>query len=298
MPLAERIAIVTGAGAGMGRAYAHWFAARGCHVVVNNRVHQNRPSAAQIVAAEIEAAGGRATVDESDLADWNQAGALVDNVVARLGRVDILVCNAAVMPTGPFEAAERDVVETTFAINVLGVIASVRSAWAHMKARGYGRIVLTGSSGALYGYQGSAVYGASKAAILGLARGLVHEAPVDVDIKINVVVPFAHTKMSAPHANVKYSADRGPEKVAPIVGWLADEACNQTGLILHVGAGRLSGVRFLESDSIDAERVGEEGWCSTLKNIVSLEEASSATDASLRVVIGGPEWRALKHQSQ
>lgn len=277
-----RVALITGSGKGLGRAYAHWFAARGCTVVVNNRTHPGIPSSAAATADEIRALGGRAGVDEHAVDDEDGARAMVEGVVSAFGRLDILVCNAAVSHIVPFKDLRLEDLKRLVDINIWGTVYPLHAAWPHMLAAGYGRLIITGSGVAFYGAPGFGAYGLTKSAMLGITRSLAQEVPADADIRVNMVLPLAHTPMSARTIGGG-SDDLNPDMVAPVVGWLGSEACAESGMILHVGAGSVTRVRILESPRARAGDAGDEAWLRTLNETIDVAEPADARAAGLRI---------------
>jgi NAD(P)-dependent dehydrogenase (short-subunit alcohol dehydrogenase family) len=254
LKLEGRVAAVTGAGKGLGRAYALWLARHGCGVVVNNRTHPGVPSSARKVVEEISLEGGQAIAYEAAVDDPTAAGGLVSSAIERFGKLDIVICNAGIMPEGPFAAMAPETLAQTVSVNLLGTLYPLQAAWRHMLERGYGRIVLTGSTVGAYGHSGVAAYGATRAAVIGLARSLASEVPADANIRINVIMPFAYTGMSA--ASIDAAMDPAvvdaisPEQIAPIVGWLCSEDCPHTSKIFHASALRVSRIGLIESEPV------------------------------------------------
>lgn len=246
-----RVAVVTGAGKGLGKAHALWLARHGCAVVVNNRIHPDQPSSAQTLADQIVGEGGKAVAHEGPIDDKASATQLIALAIEKFGKLDILVCNAGVMPEGPFEEIDLAAVTKAVNTNLLGTIYPLQAAWRHMLGRNYGRIVLTGSTVGVYGHPGVAVYGATRAAVVGLARSLALEKPAKADIGINVILPFAYTNMSA--ASMDQVLDAAAierltaEKVAPAVGWLCSEQCQHSGKLFHASALKISRVGIVET---------------------------------------------------
>jgi NAD(P)-dependent dehydrogenase (short-subunit alcohol dehydrogenase family) len=235
-----RVAVVTGAGRGIGRAHARLLAARGAGVVVNDlgssmggEGADAEPASA--VAAEIVAAGGAAIADNSDVATTTGAQALVDATIARFGRVDILVNNAGIVRWAGFPEADADNLDRHLAVHVGGSFNTTRAAWPHMVERGYGRIVMTGSTG-MFGLPNNLSYAAAKGAVVGLARSLA-TAGAAHGIKVNVIAPAAFTRMAGRGPDIPEMA---PELVAPMVAFLAHEDCPVTGEIYTAGAGRFA----------------------------------------------------------
>ena len=234
-----RVAVVTGAGRGIGRAYARLLAERGARVVVNDLggsmdgTGADEGPAAE-AAAEIVAAGGEAIADTNDVASPAGAQALVDSAVERYGHLDILVANAGIMRWARFPDVDADDLERHLAVHVMGSFLAARAAWPHMVERGYGRIVLTTSTGML-GLPGNTAYAVAKGGVIGLARSLA-TAGAAHGIGVNLIAPAATTRKAA--------GGRGPEMppelVAPMVAYLAHEACPVSGEIYTAGAGRFA----------------------------------------------------------
>ncbi|MBU6266618.1 MAG: SDR family NAD(P)-dependent oxidoreductase [Sphingomonadales bacterium] len=250
-PFAGRVAAVTGAGKGLGRAYAEWLAAHGCAVVVNNRLHPGQASSAQAVVDGIVAAGGSAVVHHGSVDDPAASASLVATALDAFGRLDILVCNAGVMPEAPLAEMPVEDIQRLVSINVLGTILPLRAAWAHMLATGYGRIVLTGSTVGVYGHPNVAAYGATRAGAVGLARSLTLETPAGADIAVNVIMPFAYTNMSATAIDQAMPASVSerikPHRIAPIVGWLCSQGNPHRGRIFHASSLRATRIGLTES---------------------------------------------------
>jgi NAD(P)-dependent dehydrogenase (short-subunit alcohol dehydrogenase family) len=239
-----RVVVITGAGRGLGRAYAHLFAARGAHVVVNDLggSMDGRPGGsggeeggpAATVVTEIEDAGGSAIADTSDVATEDGADALIAAAVGHFGRLDALVANAGIMRWATFPDVPADDLEAHLQVHVAGSFFPARSAWPHLVAQGGGRIVLTTSTG-LLGLPGNTAYGIAKGGVIGLARSLAL-AGREPGIKVNCIAPAATTRMAA--------GGRGPElppeQVAPMVAYLAHEQCPVSGEILTAGGGRFA----------------------------------------------------------
>jgi NAD(P)-dependent dehydrogenase (short-subunit alcohol dehydrogenase family) len=247
---AERVAIVTGAGKGLGRAYALWLAEHGCAVVVNNRPRSDESSAASVVA-EIIAAGGQAVAHEGAVEDPDSAEAMVALARAQFGRIDILICNAGIQHWRDFAALAIEEMRRLIEINLWGTLLPVKAVWSEMLHNRYGRIVLTGSGAGLWGQQQSADYSTSKAAMTGLARALTLDVPTGCDIRINVIAPAAYTGLSAGVIDAKWSDFMSPDRVAPVVGWLSSEACDVSGAVLHDGAGRVRRAHVIESERLE-----------------------------------------------
>ena len=233
-----RVAVVTGAGRGIGRAYALLLAERGASVVVNDlggsmsgQGADDGPAAS--VVAEIEAAGGEAIADTSDVANEIGARALVATAVERFGRLDALVANAGIMRWAGFPDVSTEDYEAHLAVHVGGAFHTARAAWPHLVEHGHGRIVLTTSTGML-GLPGNTAYAIAKGGVIGLARSLAIAGARD-GITANCIAPAASTRMAG-----EGGPDMPPEQVAPMVAYLAHESCPVSGEIYTAGAGRFA----------------------------------------------------------
>jgi NAD(P)-dependent dehydrogenase (short-subunit alcohol dehydrogenase family) len=237
-----RVAVVTGAGRGIGRAYALLLADRGARVVVNDlggsiggEGADAEPASA--VVGEIVAAGGDAIADANDVASAAGAQALVDGALERFGRVDALVNNAGIMKWARMpEVDERDVARH-YAVHVGGSFNTTRAVWPHFVDRGYGRIVMTTSSG-VFGLAGNVAYATAKGGVIGLTRTLAVEGAAH-GIKVNAVAPAAFTRMAG-HGEA--TPESSPDLVAPMVAFLAHEDCPVSGEIYAAGFGRFTRV--------------------------------------------------------
>jgi NAD(P)-dependent dehydrogenase (short-subunit alcohol dehydrogenase family) len=239
-----RVAVVTGAGRGMGRAYARLLAARGASVVVNDLggsmagVGQDAQPASA-VAEEIVAAGGAAVTDTNDIGTAEGASAVVATAIERFGRIDIVINNAGIIRWAGFPDADADNLANHLAVHVGGSFHTTRAAWPHLVEHGYGRIVMTTSAG-LFGLPNNTSYATAKGAVVGLARSLA-TAGAAHDIKVNLIAPAAMTRMAGPDADERVPAT-SPDRVAPMAAFLAHEDCPVTGEIYAAGFGRFARV--------------------------------------------------------
>ncbi|WP_298282932.1 SDR family NAD(P)-dependent oxidoreductase [Novosphingobium sp.] len=241
-----RIALVTGAGAGLGRSYALRLARQGATVIVNNRAHPDRPSSAQAVVDEITAAGGTAIADHHSVQYDDQAKAMIDLAYDTYGRLDVLVCNAGVSGFGPLHEVSAEDFNAIFELNFYGTLHPVRAALARMYAAGYGRIVGTTSSAGFFHSPGGSAYAASKSALIGLFRSLSGEA-IEAGVKVNLISPMAWSRMAEELLDRKYAELLDPEHCAKVVSWLASEACSVTGELLVAGGGQVYRATVVQS---------------------------------------------------
>ena len=250
-------AIVTGAGKGIGRAYAQTLAARGAKVVVNNRRHpgETRSSADEVVEA-IRAAGGQAVANYAAVDEDGAGEAMVAQALAEFGGLHILMCNAGVGPRGMLHKQDEALVRSTVDINVFGSLEPVRAAMPHLRAQGYGRALLTTSSAGIGGSLGFAVYGATKAAMHGFAASASLEAD-RFGVLINVISPSAFTNMTRWVAEVRGidPAEREAETpvgpVAQVAAYMVSEAFDGRAEIWSVAGGHVDVVRLIRSRGVD-----------------------------------------------
>jgi NAD(P)-dependent dehydrogenase (short-subunit alcohol dehydrogenase family) len=245
----DRVAIVTGAGNGLGRCHALGLAARGAKVVVNDRGTaldgSGKSSAAEKVAAEIAAAGGTAIADTADVTDASQVATMVERAASRWGRIDILVNNAGILRDKSFGKMALADFRAVIEVHLMGAVNCAQAVWERMRAQNYGRIVFTASSSGLYGNFGQANYGAAKAAMIGLMKVLDHEGRKN-DIRVNILSPTAATRMTE---SLLPEADRAlldPASVTPGLLYLvSDEA--PSGVMLCAGAGCFARAEVVET---------------------------------------------------
>jgi NAD(P)-dependent dehydrogenase (short-subunit alcohol dehydrogenase family) len=249
----DRVAVITGAGRGLGRSYALLLAARGAKVVVNDpgvgmKGDGTDAAPAQAVVEEIRAAGGDAIACMDSVATPEGGRAIIDAAVAHYGRIDVLIHNAGIVRRAPLDEMSHEDFETVLDVHLRGGFHVLRPAFPLMKKSGYGRIVMTGSISGLYGNIGVANYSVAKTGLVGLANVAALEG-ADHDVKCNVILPAAVTRMSE---GVDTSAfpPMDPELVAPAVAWLAHEACSITGEMLISAAGRIARAFVAESPGV------------------------------------------------
>lgn len=248
-----RVAVITGAGRGLGREYALLLAARGAAVVVNDPGGSltgdgSDAGPAQQVVDEIRAAGGQAEVSTDSVATPEGGRAIVETAMQRFGRVDILIHNAGTVRRGSLKDLSYEDFEAVLDVHLRGAFHVVRPAFPVMCAAGYGRIVLTSSIGGLYGNHNVANYGVAKAGLIGLSNVAALEG-AEHDVRCNVIVPSAVTRMAEGIDTSAYPP-MGPELVAPAVGWLAHETCSVTGEMLIAIGGRVARAVIAETPGV------------------------------------------------
>jgi NAD(P)-dependent dehydrogenase (short-subunit alcohol dehydrogenase family) len=261
----DRVAVVTGAGRGLGRSYALLLASRGAKVVVNDTGASltgdgaDTGPAAEVVR-EIEAAGGKAFVCTESVATAAGGQAIIQTALDHYGRIDILVHNAGTVRRAALTEMSYEDFDAVLDVHLRGAFHVVRPAFPLMQAARYGRIVLTSSIGGLYGNHDVANYAVAKAGVIGLSNVVALEGAAD-DVKCNIIVPSAVTRMAEGLDTSAYPP-MCPEQVAPVVGWLAHQSCSINGEMLIAVAGRVARAAVAESAGVyrpswSIEEVGE-----------------------------------------
>ncbi len=262
----DRVAVVTGAGRGLGRAYAQLLASRGARVVVNDTGTSltgdgvDRGPADDVVD-EIRSAGGEAVACSESVATAAGGQAIIEAALDHYRRLDIVIHNAGTVRRSPLTEMSYDDFDAVLDVHLRGAFYVVRPAFPVMCEAGYGRIVLTSSIGGLYGNRDVANYAAAKAGIIGLSNVVALEGAAH-DVRCNVIVPSAVTRMAAGLDTSAYPAME-PDLVAPVVGLLAHESCPITGEMLTSIAGRVARAVVAESPGVyqpswSVEQVGEQ----------------------------------------
>jgi NAD(P)-dependent dehydrogenase (short-subunit alcohol dehydrogenase family) len=248
-----RVAVITGAGRGLGREYARLLAARGAKVVVNDlggslRGDGSDPRPATEVVRDIEAAGGIAVANTESVATPEGGKAIVQAALDHFGRIDVLIHNAGNVRYGSLQDISQADFDAVVDVHLRGAFHVVRAAFPWMCKLGYGRVVLTSSIGGLYGTHNVVNYGVSKAGIIGLNNVVAIEGAAH-GIKSNIILPGAVTRMAEGLDTSQYPP-MGPDLVAPVVGWLAHESCSITGEMLIAIAGRVARALIAETPGV------------------------------------------------
>src|SRR3954447_12675300 len=238
-----RVAIITGAGGGLGREHALLLASRGAQVVVNDlggSVSGEGGSAgpAETTAKEIESRGGVAVADTHSVATPEGGEAIVQTALDAFGRIDIVVNNAGILRDKTFHNMTPEFVDPVLDVHLRGAFWVTKPAWIKMREQGYGRIVNTASNSGILGNFGQSNYGAAKMGLVGLTRVLAAEG-AKYNIKANALAPVARTRMTEDILGPL--ADKlDPKTVSPIVAWLVHEDCPVTGEIYSAAGGRIA----------------------------------------------------------
>jgi NAD(P)-dependent dehydrogenase (short-subunit alcohol dehydrogenase family) len=249
----ERVVVITGAGRGLGREYALLLASKGARIVVNDPGSAMSGDGADVgvaeqVVREIVAAGGEAIASTASVATPDGGKAIVDAALDRFGRIDVLIPNAGNVRYGALDAISHEDFKAVIDVHLMGAFNVVRPAFPAMVKAGYGRIVLTGSIGGLYGTHNVVNYGMSKAGMIGLNNVVAIEGAAH-NILSNIIAPGAVTRM-ADGLDISQYPPMGPDLVAPVVGWLAHESCSISGEILISVAGRVARAFIAETEGI------------------------------------------------
>ena len=267
----DKVAIITGAGRGLGKCYAFFLASRGAKVVVNdvggagNAISRSEASA-QMVVEEIKARGGEAMANFDSVADIEGSQMIVKDALEHFGTVDILINNAGILRDKSFLKMPLEDFELVLKVHLLGSVSVTRAAFPVMKEKGYGRIVMTTSIAGLFGNFGQTNYSAAKMGIVGFMNSLKLEGE-KYNILINTVAPLAATEL-AKQTGVfpeKIEPLIKPELVTPVVAYFCSEECQASGDIISAGGGYYSrvqvveglGIRFPPEEEITPEMITE-----------------------------------------
>ncbi len=285
--LRERVAIVTGAGGGLGRAHALLLAKRGAKVVVNDLGEAQ----AQAVVDEIVGAGGEAMAAAGSVAEASKVQAMVDAAMARWGRIDILVNNAGILRDKTFAKMDMDDFRLVIDVHLMGSVYCSKAVWEIMRKQNYGRIVMTTSSTGLYGTFGQTNYGAAKMALVGFMQTLALEGRKN-NIHVNCLAPTAATKMMEGLLSAEADALLRPEYTSPAMLVLADESA-PTRTILCAGAGSfevatitLSQGIYVGADDDAAEQIQAQ-WAQVASSVGAIVPEGSWAQGKLEMEKAG-----------
>jgi NAD(P)-dependent dehydrogenase (short-subunit alcohol dehydrogenase family) len=261
-----QVAIVTGAGGGLGRSHALELARRGALVVVNDLGGAvdgtgSSATAAERVVEEIRAAGGDAVANGDSVATPEGGEAIVERAMDSYGRIDVVVNNAGILRDAAFKNVTPELLDPVIDVHLKGAFNVLRHAWPRLREQNYGRIVNTTSGSGMFGNFGQSNYGAAKAGLMGLTRVLSIEGERN-NVRVNAIAPIAHTRMTSE----QIPDDMVPELISPMVAYLCHASCEITGQAYSVGGGRVSRLFLGMSTGITepdlsvemiAERIGE-----------------------------------------
>ncbi len=239
----NRVAIVTGAGGGLGRCHALELARRGARLVVNDlggAIDGSGSDAtpAQKVVQEIEALGGEAVANGDSVGTPEGGAAIVQAALDAFGRIDIVVNNAGILRDKTFHKMEQSDVDSVLDVHLRGAFNVTRPAWTHMRDQGYGRVVMTSSNAGILGNFGQTNYGAAKMGLVGMTNVLALEG-AKYNIRVNAIAPVARTRMTEDILG-PLAEKLNPEQISPVVAWLASEDCPVSGEVYSCGGGTVA----------------------------------------------------------
>ena len=257
-----RVAVVTGAGGGLGRSHALMLASRGAKVVVNDLGgaldgRGSSSAAADKVVEEIKAAGGEAIANHDSVSSAEGGERIVKTALDAYGRIDILVNNAGVLRDKTFGKMDLSDFQLVLETHLMGAVYCTKAAWPHMREKQYGRIVMTSSGAGLYGNFGQANYGTAKMGLVGLMNVLKLEGSRD-GILVNSVAPIAATRMTEGGYPKEIQPYLKVEFVSAAVAYLCSEACKVSGHVLSAGGGYFARDEMVEAKGVtlDPSRAG------------------------------------------
>lgn len=245
-----RVAVVTGAGGGLGRSHAMLLASRGAKVVVNDLGGSRDGTGggsemADQVVQEIVDAGGEAVANYDGVHTWEGGQAIVQTAIDTWGRCDVVVNNAGILRDVTFAKMEQEQMDLVIKVHLYGGFHVTKAAWPHMREQEYGRVVNTTSGSGLYGNFGQSNYSAAKLGLVGLTRTLALEG-AKYNIHANVIAPVAASRMTEDVMPPQLLEVLQPENVSPLVAYLASEDCDESGRIFSVGGGYIARVAIVE----------------------------------------------------
>ena len=246
-----KVAIITGAGGGLGRAYALELARRGAKLVVNDlggSTHGSGKSsaAADQVVQEIKAAGGEAVANYDSVEDGAH---IVQSALDHFGRVDIVINNAGILRDKTFHNMTPELLEPVIQVHLLGAFYVTQPAWLIMREKGYGRVVNTSSNSGILGNFGQSNYGSAKMGLVGFTRVLANEGR-KYNIKANAIAPIAATRMTEDILPPEVLKNLTPEYVAPVVGYLCTEEVPDSASVFIVGGGKVQRTALFQNEGV------------------------------------------------
>ena len=264
-----RVAVITGAAGGLGRSHAIALARRGCALVLNDlgggpRGDGGDRAPAELVAEEVQALGAEAIANADDIGSAAGGQAVIEAALEKFGRVDVVINNAGILRDAAFHKMSDDDWERIFAVHVRGSFNVTRAAWPHLRAAGYGRVLMTTSGAGLWGNFGQTNYSAAKLAQIGMMNTLKIEGG-KYGITVNAIAPVAKSRLTETVMPPDWLEKLGPHPVSQLVAWLCSEACTETGAIYECGGGWYARTwlvqhpgAYLEPDDVTAERLRDD----------------------------------------
>ncbi len=277
----ERTVAITGAGKGLGAAYAKYLACNGMNVLVNNRIHKNQKSSAEQIVEEIRNMGGNASANHSSIEDPNSGKEILEQCLDEFGSFDYLINNAGVAEGKTFHQTTLQDFNEIISINFTGAVNVSHACFQHMYENNFGSILFTTSGAGLFGQHGMPAYSSSKAGLIGLAHSLHLEAKTK-NLNINVLSPFAFTNMTKNFLSTSQKQQFTTDKVTPIVKFLL-ESQRISGNIFIAGGGQFKIAKMIENAGIDLSalnQISDVEIDNNLQSLMSLEEVVTREDAS------------------
>ncbi|BBZ01605.1 short-chain dehydrogenase [Mycolicibacterium chitae] len=289
-----RVAIVTGAGRGIGRGHALLLAQKGARVIVADygvdaTGNGTSSAPADQVVQEIKDLGGEAVACCASVAEEDSATSIIDTAIDTYGRLDIVVNNAGIHDPANFDALSLGQFRSMLDVHFFGALYLIRAAWPHFISAGYGRIVNTVSEAMLGGVSGLTSYASAKGAVYGLTRNLATEG-LPAGIRVNAVAPRAYTRLSADHCDSlsqlyglpeekiqQVNASMPPELCAPAVAYLAHEDCRLNGEILQVGMGGVARMAFVATKGLRETGLTAESIADNIDTVLAIDGAQVPT---------------------
>ena len=249
-----KVAVITGAGAGLGRAYALEFARRGARVLVNDLGGRSSgegasQSAADNVVAEICRLTGKSDTAIANYESVTNGDKIIEAAISKFGRIDILVNNAGILRDVTMAKMSPNDWDNIYDVHLKGTFKCTHAAWKHMINQKYGRIITVTSVAGLYGNFGQVNYSAMKSAMVGFTKSLAKEG-VKYNIKVNCIAPMATSRLTDKILPDDIKPFTAPEHVAPVVTYLAHESCTDSGEVMEIAAGWISKVRFQRAKGV------------------------------------------------
>ena len=277
--LEGKVAVVTGAGRGLGRAYVELLAERGARVVVNDLGTDvsgfgKDSTMAEQVADFIRSRGGEAIANDGDVATAEGGNDLIASTVEHFGKIDLLVNNAGICESQLFEDATLDDFDRHWRVHLGGPVNTVKAAWPHMVAQRSGKIILTTSVSGLFGLRGQATYAAAKCSVVGLMRILAIEG-AEHGIVVNTISPVGYTRMHPAAGSRLAEADGRAAMpvaaVAPAIVWLASDRCSETNHIYNVGVGAIQRIAIVIGPGFHDPHLTPESIAENYTKVESIE---------------------------
>jgi 3-hydroxyacyl-CoA dehydrogenase/3a,7a,12a-trihydroxy-5b-cholest-24-enoyl-CoA hydratase len=274
-----KVAVVTGAGGGLGRSHALLLGSRGAKVVVNDLggapdgTGESKMMADKVVE-EIRSAGGEAVPNYDSVATMEGGESIVKTAMDHFGRIDILINNAGILRDVSFMKMQEDSWDIIFAVHVKGSFCCTKAAWPIMREQQYGRIIMTSSAAGIYGNFGQSNYSAAKMALIGLGQTLALEGK-KYNILSNTIAPIADSRLTATVLPDDIRKKLKPEYVSPLVGYLCSEQCEETGCLFEVGAGSFFHLKWYRSQgsTLPTEDVTIENIAENFSKIMDMTNA-------------------------